>query len=246
MRIKTYSCIIILWAVALSCKKVVSIISPLPVSSLTVVNAVDGSAGFLTTFWPDSAVSTFYTYAQEINYTAGAEFNVISGATPVIIYDLSDTATPLFNGNMTFQPNGIYSLFLSGVSTGHAIVPDTLLVLDNPPFHPVGDSSVGIRFVNVSPSAGTISVDLQGSSPGSEVTSLGYQEVTEFKDYAATSTIPSPSTGYVFEFRSVTNDSLLCTYIYGNSALPLFRNVSLVLAGTTSGSGIRVFEVNNY
>jgi len=245
MRVRNYFIIALAVACGASCKKVVSIITPAPTSSLTVVNALDGSNGFLTTFWHDSAVATFYSTGTEINYASSTEYSVPSGTSPVLIYDLSDTAEPLFSGNLTFQPKAIYSLFVSGALTVHS-VPDTLLVQDDPPYHPVGDSTVGIRFVNVSPDAGTISVDIKGNSPGSEVTSLGYQGVSAFKNYAATSAIPTPSVGYVFEFRVASTDSVLCTYTYRGNSIPRFKNVSLVVAGTVVGSGIRVFEVNNY
>lgn len=245
MRARNHFLFALLGLLGTSCKKIVSIVTPPPVSSLTVIDAVDGSSGFLTTFWPDSSVATFYSTGTDINYTSSNEYSIASGKTPVIIYDLSDTTIPLFSGTFNLKANNVYSLFLSGAYNPQNL-PDTLLIQDNPPFHPIGDSTVGIRFVNVSPSAGTISVDIQGNAPGSEVTSLLYRGVTGFKNYPATSTIPDPSLGYVFEFRSVPNDSLLCTYTYPASSLPCFHNVSLVLAGTVAGSGIQAFEVNNY
>lgn len=228
-----------------SCTKVLSVIKTHPNSSLTVVNGVDGSSSLLTTFSPDSAVYTFSTSTPQVGYGSSSEYSVLSGTTPVIIYQSSDTVTPLFKGQFTLAPDGIYSLFLSGILTGQN-APDTLLVMDSPPYHAVGDSTVGIRFVNISPGAGTISIDLLGNAPGSEVTSLPYKGVTTFKSYPATSTTPDPSTGYVFEFRSVATDSVLYTYTYNAGNLPLFKNVSLILAGTTAGSGIQAFVVNSY
>jgi hypothetical protein len=237
--------IAVLSLLGISCRKQVSIVSTGPNASLTIVNAVPASSGLIPMFWADSSVSKAYQAEYEnqgfIGYGLGMEFGFPSGTVPVVIYDASDTLHPLLNTQMTFQPYGMYSLFLSG-SFNAQNGPDTLLVMDTPLAHPVGDSAVGIRFVNLLQGKEAVSVDIQGNPPGSEVNSLNYQGVTAFKDYSATSAVPNPSTGYIFEFRSVTTGNVMTTFSY--TSLDRFKNVSIILAG--SDSNLTTFVVDNY
>jgi hypothetical protein len=240
--------IFIIYCVLPSCRKQITSIQPLPNSSITLVNAVIGSNPLITTFTPDSTVASFYFATAQVGFQSWNEYSQQSGNSSMIIYQESDTNHVLFSGNFNFRPYSIYSLFLSGQLLAQN-APDTLLVEDFPPYHSAADSVIGVRFVNLSPGIPAISVDIAGGSPGSEVGSLNYKGITNFKDYILTSTTPDPSMGYTFEFRLASTDSLLATFSFSLGSIPEFKNVTIVFSGSidpNAGSPLGTFMVNNY
>jgi len=222
--------------IAIGCKRESNIINEMPITALTVINAVPDSNPLLTGFTFDSTVSTYYPSVQQIGYGAFFEFSVPSGNSPIVIYQVSDTLKPFFKRIVNLQPHGIYSLFIAGDTSNI----DTLLTIDTPPYHSSTDSSVGIRFVNLLQGSSPISINIQGNTYASEVGSLAYKNITNFKNYAATSNTNS----YVFEVRDAKTDTLVTTYSY--TSLDRFKNITVVLSGVNSNNSLLTFKVNNY
>jgi hypothetical protein len=133
-------------------------------------------------------------------------------------------------------------LFLTGADTNAL---DYLLTTDSIPFFGPSDSVMGIRFVNLSTGSNPISINLEGSSNGSEVSNLAYKGITNFKQYVNNSTISD----YFFVIRDVaTGDSLtqydfLGNYSYNNGYglidpitydLLTFKCITIVIYGSES------------
>lgn len=178
-------------------------------TALTIVNAVVGSPGLITNFNAPSGnkqadTLQYYRYALQIGYGGFAELSG-SGVTNLSLTPADDTLVTLWSGSLNLLPNAIYSFFLSGPDTAHV---DTMLVTDHPLPHDTPDSSVGIRFINLSPGSNPVSINIQGNPNGSEIPSLAYKGVTNFKNYPATSAVST----YIFEFRDAATGTLLTTY----------------------------------
>jgi hypothetical protein len=234
--------IVVLLTLNLSCSKSSYVVDAAPNSALTAVNAVIGSNPVIVNFTNNIPVQTYYSTTQRISYGSSYEYSIVSNSTPVTVFQTTDTLHPEFQGTLQFQPNLIYSLFLSGVYNSQN-QPDTLLTVDNPPYYPASDSMTGVRFVNLSPGSNPIAVNIKGNANGSEVSNLAYKAITSFKAYPATSKI----TQYIFEIRDATSGVLLTSYSYNK--LARFKNVTVVLSGMNGGAGsnaIRTFLVNNY
>ncbi len=156
----------------------------------------------------------------------------------------------MFNQTLDLASNNVYSLFITGKDTTAA---DYLLVNDQPTAH--RDSTCGIRFINLSTGSNPVSVDIQGQSNGSEVSSLAYKSYTSFRSYATTSGISS----YTFEYRDAVSGSLLATYkLTGvnnytgtNTTVNTvrFKNMTIALIGQPGGAGAnaqKTILINNY
>jgi hypothetical protein len=196
-------------------------------ASLTVVNAVAGSPALVTNFNSNEAGKTtntlqYYKAAKRVSYGGSTETGSFIGPTTLSLATITDTLENLWSGTLNLQTGMIYSFFLLGEDTAHI---DTLFITDAPPYHSPSDSSIGIRFVNLT-NGDPVSVDIQGQSNGSEVSSLSYKNITSFKSYPALAS----SKNYIFEFRDVTTGNVLG---------------SLTLSGVSNGSGTNTAK-NNY
>jgi len=230
-----------LLAIALqSCKKEYNSVKTVSMTSITVVNAVINSDPVIADFNSFDSPSIFYNTSTQIGYPGFYEFSVVSGKTPTQIYQVSDTTTPLFKNTLNLSANKIYSLFLAGTANVQTTI-DTLLTIDKPPYHSDRDSTIGIRFVNLSQGSHDMSINLEGNPDGSEVASLSYKSITNFKTYAATSN----NTQYTFDIKDAQSHDLLTTYTYNVTP---FQNLTLVITGINDGSNntIAVFQVNNF
>lgn len=241
-------------ALVLSCSKS----KALPGSaSLTIVNAVAGSNYLVTNFSGTDSL-TWYAGATLLVYndtTAYNQFSGYRGKQPLAIYRYNDTlphSVPFFNGILDLPVGSIHTLFLAGTLSN----PDTLLTTDHPPYHPLSDSSAGIRFINLSPGSNPVSVNIQGAANGSEAVNLAYKGVTAFKNYAAGTEVNS----YTFEFRDMSSGALLgratisamvtAAGVSSDLNRLRYRNYTFVLDGlpgvTTGPSAQVVFRTNNF
>lgn len=203
-------------------------------SSLNIVNA-SGDNPVIVASLSDTAIP-FYTIQNPINYQSFIRYNNPSGATPLIIVSASDTTHSLFQGNFDLKPGEIYSLFISG----QAKALDTIFVRDVIPFY--GDSSAGVRFVNLSDGKLPVTVNLEGNSSSNEFSNIAYRDVTPFKTYSAAGGISS----YNFEIRDQASGDLLTTFTWNVS---VYHNHTLVMTGSTDSASttpFTVFAVNNY
>jgi hypothetical protein len=212
-----------------SCTKEANSVKPVPISAITIINAVIGSNPLIADLTGADSVAAYLTTTAQIGYSSFFEYPIQSGNVPVAVYQTTDTLNPIFktglkNSTLYLQGSKIYSLFLSGQLGPQGSV-DTLLILDNPPYHPATDSSSGIRFVNLSQGSSPISINIQGNPNTSEVSSLSYRDITGFKNYPATRNI----TQYLFEIRDAASGILLTTYTYN---LAPYQNITIALIGS--------------
>jgi len=226
----------------ISCKK--DNVPPSGASSFTIVNAVVGSSALVTNFNAGTALK-YYSTAQQIGYGSFMEFGSYAGNVPLALSDLSDTTKAVYNSVVNLPVHTIHSLFLTGMLTA----PESFLTTDNLPSHAAADSSVGIRFVNLSQGSNPVSVNIQGSANGSEVSSLAYKSTTPFKNYSAKGNISS----YTFEFRDATTGNLLTSYtmnginegvVDNNPNQFRNRNFTIALNGLPGSQG--TFLINDY
>ena len=158
-------------------------------------------------------------------YTAAVAATINSPAIPAVNY---------YDQPLNVTDKGNYSLFLTGASPS-AI--DAILISEN--FKDYTDSVSGIRFINLSPGSGSISVDIQGSPNGSENTGLAYKAYSGFKQYPAT--VTALNAGLTFEFRDSASGNLLTTY----TCTPVtFHNLTLAVTGLENSASI--LQVNNF
>jgi hypothetical protein len=209
-------------------------------ASLTLVNGMVGSTPYLVTNFSGGQPLQSYTAAMKISYATYSVFNQsgsYSGKQPLAVYRYPDTtvhSSPVVNVILDLKPNTMHTLFLAGTIAE----PDTLFTTDMPLWHPVEDSTMGIRFVNLLKRSSPVSINLQGMQNGSEQASLVYKDITPFIKYKATAGINS----YVFEFRDAASGNVLQTYTLadinapGTSGEPnrrRYRNLTMVLMGAT-------------
>lgn len=254
----------------MSCKK-----DTLPASTdlaaLNIVNALPASLPLIpvtgTTFpvrflynpgVPESGSYQNLRSIGSVSYGSNALLSVKAGIDTVYLAQKnSDTLSNnkgtlskyMFNSVLNLSGNTAYSLFITGSDTTS---PDFLFVQDNLPYHSSSDSTVGIRFANLSANSAPVSLNIQGQPYGGEVSSLAYKGITGFKNYAATFGTGS----YVFEFRDAGTGSLLTTYTLNGvntSSTTIvnnvrFKDLTIALIGQPSGGTApqRAILINNY
>jgi hypothetical protein len=168
------------------------------VAAFNFVNVVEGSSPSVVAF---SNSNITYAAWSSIAYGTSNLFSPLAGGVPLTLAWSSDTTRPFFQGTLGLKTGNIYSFFISGDTT--AI--DTLFTQDFIPNYSQTDSVMGIRFINLSAGSNPISINLEGSSNGSEVSSLTYKGITGFKQYINNST----TADYLFVVRdAATGDSL--------------------------------------
>jgi hypothetical protein len=179
-----------------------------PVASLNVINALPNSAPLILVQGPIASETGNFSNVGTLSYASAFVLTPPSGSEEFYaVQSNADTSAVgtkspdfMFNGVLNFKAGSLYSLFITGADTTN---PDFLFVQDTLPM--ITDSSVGIRFVNLSTGSSPISINLEGSANGSEVGNLSYKGITGFKQYVNNST----TTDYLFVIRdAATGDSL--------------------------------------
>ncbi len=233
-----------------SCQKTTTAPNVSGVASLTIVNAIPNSNPIIpviNTSQPiiyfNSAISLLY---GGNGYGFFYEYSPLAGKDTLCVVQNTDTLDvgpkttgQLFYDILPFQKGEIYSLFLCGADT---TLPDFLLTTDSLPYYPPGDSVMGIRFVNLSTNSNSISINLEGSQNGSEVSNLVYKGITGFKTYVNNSS----TADYMFVVRDAASGDSLTQFDFLNSGsgnygfglidpyngtLLTFRNITIALIG---------------
>ncbi len=243
-----YACLLAI--MLFSCGK--ATIMPKDAASLNIMNAVVGSQWLATNFkggTPYDFYNTLNLQYADPSFTT-KHYSSYSGEQPLWIYNYPDTTEkdlPLLKLILQLPAGSIHSLYV----TGTLAQPDTMFVEEHLPYHPLGDSTTSIRFINLSPGSQPLKVTIQGkSSP--EAASIAYKTMSNFITYP----VNVPQADDVFEFRDAASDALITTFTAtgihytGPSVQPhpwLFRNNALALIGIPGGTGAqrqRVIVVN--
>jgi hypothetical protein len=231
MRRAYYFLVLISILAASSCKKSNSGSSG--IASLNIINASPDLPSVIANFSDNTL--PFYLNQAPIYSGSTFEFGIPSGPNPLIIVSSADTIKPVFDGTLNLQAGGIYSLYLAGQGG----LADTVFTKDVIPVY--SDSSVGLRFVNLSPDSKPISVNLAGNGPTqTEFSNLAYKQSTGFKTFSANSSVGG---AYNFEIRNQANDSLITTVSWSYT---LSKNNTIVINGLENNSSVSVFQVNNF
>ena len=205
-------------------------------TSVNIINAVVNTTSIKVN--PFGSPITYATYVDSVKYGGFKLYSLNAGAeTPVTIVATTDTTKPLFTASLSLNAGEYYSLFLAGQYPQA----DTVWIKDA--ISNYTDSLVGIRFINLSPNSNAVNVNIKGNSTQNEVNSLGYKQLTAFKQYSAKSTNPN----YPFEVRDAATNALLTSFTLSYTR---FHNHTLVIKGlagvTTGANAFSVFSVNPY
>lgn len=240
MRKNTF--IILLCAILthVSCKK--DTVEIMPLANITIVNAVlDGNVLKVNNFLRDSV----------LGYNA-RNFSVKTGNQQFYMFPAGDSLNPFFKGVFTLDAGNIYSMYLSGMSKA----PDTLWVKENNmPYY--NDSTIGVRFINLSTDSGPLSFTL-ASDPGTNLhTNLLYRGITGMVKLPLSAVVIASTV--TFQVRDA-NKKVLASYVLPARASRVYqnisiqnsrnRNITLVVAGlqgtTSAVNKISLFPVKNY
>jgi hypothetical protein len=176
----------------------------------------------------------YYQQSAILGYGSSTEFSEPTGVVPLTLISSTDTLHHFFQGNLTLNSGGIYSLYIYGSLPKI----DTLLLRDNIPVH--RDSTCGIRFINLSSDSGPVSVDIQGGTTV-DFSGIAFKNITAFKTYPVTAAIKNNG-GYTFEVKDAAGNIL--TTVSWN--FKIFQNNTLVISGSKANSTVQVIQVNNY
>jgi hypothetical protein len=221
-----------------SCKKE----DPLHVvTSLTMINAVAGSAPLVADFSENGFLPNYYgaLQVQYGLYNEAFRLPIDKEDQPLRLLQYPDTtftSKPLFNLKLQLGKGSINTLFLTG-TVDH---PEYLISTATPPFHSVADSTFGVRFINLSYQSRPVDVYLITGTGEKVVTGLVYKSVTDYQRFKAIAT----SGNYTFEFRDQQTQSVLASYVFdevgkASGNLWRFRNFTLAfigLPGVTQGA----------
>jgi hypothetical protein len=240
-----------------ACKKTTSLSSN-DVAALNVVNALPVSAPLVAVGGTAGPVDFSYipqepkfgTYQGfgiigSIGFGGNAVLTLAAGSNPFyLVQRNADTflnakggvSKTMFDSVLSLRGNSVYSLFITGEDT---TLPDYLLVQDNLVYHPATDSTVSIRFANLSANSQPVSINLEGAATGSEVQSLSYKEITNFTSYTATSAISN----YLFVIRDAATGDSLTSYnltgvgnVSGTASNNIrFKDLTIALIGQPAG-----------
>ena len=230
-------------------------------SSLTIINAINYSNPLITNFTPLNPKGVpleplqFYGTANSISWGNSYESGSNIGITYLSISQITDTTTTLWTGDLDLANGSIHTLFFCGDTSSV----DTLYTTDIIPYYPSGDSVEGIRFVNLSKGSNPISINLEGSLNGSEVTALSYKAITGFRQYPNNSL----TTDYLFVIRDAATGDSLTQFDFLNSGssnngngltdpitgnLLTFKNITIAIYGSETNPSIplNTMEVDDY
>ncbi|WP_185154071.1 DUF4397 domain-containing protein [Fulvivirga sp. M361] len=153
----------------------------------------------------------------------------------IFFVSAEDTLNQVHQQSVTFQPGDIHTLFLTGDEENieGTLVRDEPLVLM--------DSLVGIRFVNLSPDSGPVSVGLTGQT---ELISsdLAFKASSDFNQLTADN-----ATGvYTFEFKDADGEVLINTTIDPVSNGFVFKNTTFVLMGNRADATLIIRRIDSF
>jgi hypothetical protein len=220
----------------IGCKKTADTLPNPQLSSITIINAVLDAGPVKFNHYKTGL--SYEDLSDSINYGSSLEYPIISGNQPLAVVLSRDTSTILYHNTYDFTPFKSYSMYTAG------ILPNTknFFFEDNIPVHK--DSTVGVRFINLSMDSKPVSINVQGSSQ-SDFSNVAYGQISQFKSYPADMN-SNPNQNYTFEVRDLSSGVLLTTFTWYFS---VFKNNTLVISGLVNASNynaITVFQVNNY
>ena len=156
----------------------------------------------------------------------------------IFFISAEDTLTQVYQETVSFQPGEIHSLFLTGdlSSAQGVLVRDAPLALK--------DSLIGVRFVNLSPDSGPVSIGIAGVIDPIEV-NLGYQEASSYLPLPASAAIGA----YTFEFKAADGTILgtsTTDLLPDTGQIRVFKNMTFLLIGLRDNGTLEVSRMDNF
>lgn len=210
-------------------------------ANIMVINAAVGAGSVRVN--PGAGSGFAYSKASDLGYGSSAVFGAFRGTNNITVVSSTDTTKTLFSRSVNLT--SISSLYLAGQTP----TVDTLFRPEsNLPYIQASvlnpDSSVYIRFVNLSPNSTPLNITIR-SAAANEVSALAYKGISDFKKYAS----KTASTSYIFEVRDAATNTLRSTLTF-NATTNRYKTLSLVirgLMGTTTGTdAFGIFQVNYF
>lgn len=222
--------IFVLMIIAFACNKNEAM--KLPIASINIVNTITGGQSI-----------KMGSNSTAIANNSFARIGLPTGTPDIYIFPVTDSLKPYYSMQKvtSIYDGDMYSLFLGGLASQ----PEGIFIKEAFPFH--GDSTFGIRFVNLLPNGPNVNITLSTSATVNEFSNASYKQITEFKVYPAAST----NLSYIFQVRDVTSNSIITSITLSGSSLttgvPRFKNITLVLRGVIGGSpSPGITRVNHY
>jgi hypothetical protein len=218
MKISNGLFLLIMIATITACKKNQIEISP--VASIIVVNTITGGQTI-----------KMNNYSSTVSNNAYGRFAFHTGAPNIYVFPLSDSLSPYYklNQDIQLESGDVYTLFLGGQFTQA----EGILVKEDLQYH--NDSTVGIRFMNLSPNSPNVNVTLSTSNSKNEFSNISYKAMSDFKIFPALAN----NISYTFQVRNSIDNSLIASITLTGSSLttgiPRFKNITLVLRGIVGG-----------
>jgi hypothetical protein len=216
-------------------------------SSVTVVNATTGLGAIYFNQYTTGLV--YATKLDSIIYKGMTEYGVPSGTVSLKIVSSRDTTKQILNGSFTIDPSKLYSLYVAGNQSGYEAIFNTETNIPR-----YTDSAVAIRVINISSNSPAVNVTLRATPAVNEFSNLAYKQQSSFNKYPLTSV--NAATGYIFDVRNATDNSLLASYSFLSSSSPTiqaarFKAITLVISGrfgatSPASDAYTVFAIKNY
>lgn len=214
--------------------------SPQAISSLKIVHAVTNAPPIHVNYFGENinfAGNPALVFSEDARYTLPANLD-----RTIVFTSVEDTLNSVYQQSVNFNVGDIHTLFLTGQGENieGLLLKDQLLTLS--------DSAVGVRFINLSPNIGTISVDF-GNESDPVISDLGFRESSDFIKLPATKDIGA----YLFEFKD--NEGNMQASANFNplpraGRKPIFRNITFVLLGLVEDEGgispLGVSQIDHY
>jgi hypothetical protein len=216
---------------------------PLAGSSLTIVNAIPGGAAIVAGLNAATPFRAFNT-AQQVAAYGYKEYAGYTGETRLTFTQMTDTTQPFYNTVVNLGRGSVQTLFLSGTVKAT----DSVFTTDLLPVISLGDSTIGLRFINLVSGSAPISINVQGNTAQPLVASLAYKSVTPFMLFNAKKADPA-SASYVFEIRNATTGVLITSYTLSGLTTRLRKSGTLAFKGMIGGTGTNAqgtMLVNHY
>jgi len=205
-----------------SCKKQELKLTPL--ASIQIINTV-----------VSGSTLQFGTNTTTIPNNSYVAYGILAGNQVLKLSSIVAPNLVYYNQTRDFINGGVYSLFLTGTPTS---VETLFLKEENIPSHT--NNVFGARVINLVPHGVPISVNLQGVTNNSFISSLSYKEISTFKDVSGLESEGDK----IFEFRNAATGDLITSFALPSYDLPRFRNITLVFAGAVGAEAI--LRTNNY
>lgn len=177
-----------------------------------------------------------------LSYRSSRRYTIPTGIDRDIrIVNAEDTLSQLLNQTVNLGAGDIQTLFLAGQgeNTEILLVEDDVLVLK--------DSLVGVRFINLSPDSGPVSIGVAGED-ADLARDLAFKDASVFNAVGAT----IADGVYQFEFKDANDNVIAMTTMdpLPRRNKPLFKNLTFALIGLVNdgqgGSTLSVIQINNF